>query len=149
MIKLLRILASVFAAISGVSVIILIVLRAEPDKNLPTTSGYFLTSPGSIWVPASSLSIAAGKGSISISYKDGSVTLKDVTLDEAAREFWNKVGEAFPEFSEAVILGYRARKQEENIRTVEWMTTLFQVNGRPGYMGVRSDGVVVWKEIKP
>ena len=32
--------------------------------------------------------------------------------------------------------------------SVEWMTQPYSINGKLGHLGVRSDGVVVWREIK-
>lgn len=44
-------------------------------------------------------------GSINISFKDGSVTLKNCELDSAAQAFWERVTQAFPHFRQTVIEG--------------------------------------------
>ena len=50
-----------------------------------------------------SLTISCAKGRIVISLEDGSVTFVDCTPDQAAREFWIKVAEAFPSAQQAII----------------------------------------------
>lgn len=49
-----------------------------------------------------SLVINAGNGEI-VLHPDGKVELKNVTLDKAAQEFWEKVSAAFPQFKENIL----------------------------------------------
>jgi hypothetical protein len=55
----------------------------------------------------SSLTIMCGSGHISISMKDGSVTFHNCDPDEAARQFWFKVEQAFPYFRSAILAGHK------------------------------------------
>ncbi len=121
-----------------------------PQASLPIPS---LTSKnanlitGETWTP-STLKISAGHGAIEINLKTGQVDLpKDMTLPDAAVAFWLRVAQCFPECRQAMLTG------DPTPLTIKWL-------GRSGIsrsynpdivyeLGLRSDGVVVWKEVKP
>lgn len=54
---------------------------------------------------SASISIACGKGYVSIRYGDGKVTYNDCTPDEAAKGFWKAVSENFEGARRAIIEG--------------------------------------------
>ncbi len=56
-----------------------------------------------------SLIIISGKGKIIIHF-NGKVELVGTSLDEASKEFWNKISKAFPSFKEKIIDEYRNTK---------------------------------------
>lgn len=97
------------------------------------------------WAPTS-LHLAAGTGFIKIDLKTGQVDLpKDMTLPDAAVAFWLRVAQAFPECRQAMLTG------DPTPKTTEWMETnnaFLSFNGRRIDVGLRSDGVVVWREVK-
>ena len=118
------------------------------------------------------LSIKAGSGQIVIDFKTGNVELpKDMKLPDAAVAFWLRVAEAFPEMRRAIISGnpeplttmwgedylkahaslmIGATKEQAASVTKMYFVMIAGSDGRPGYeFGLRSDGVVVWREIKP
>lgn len=95
----------------------------------------------------SSLVLSAGKGQITINLKTGQVDLpKDMTLPDAAVAFWLRVAQCFPEVRQAIITG------DPTPKTVEWIdfgpSTTLNANNRPIRIGLRSDGVVIWREAK-
>ena len=91
----------------------------------------------------SSLFIKAGTGQIVISFKTGNVELpKDMKLPDAAVAFWLRVAQAFPECRRAIISG------NSEPLTTEWLESRAGVFGVGKQLGLRSDGVVVWREIK-
>ena len=96
----------------------------------------------------STFTFRAGEGSIVVSSKDGSVKFENITLDDSGKAFWNSVSKAFPDFANAVILGYQAKDQQTKILSIEWVDHPYAINGKIGRTGVRSDGVMVWKETK-
>jgi hypothetical protein len=95
------------------------------------------------------MSIRAGTGQIVINFKTGQVdTPKDMILPDAAVAFWLRVAQCFPEIRSAILTG------DPTPLTTEW-----KINGAPimrmmtpqmkAYeLGLRSDGVVVWREVK-
>lgn len=112
------------------------------------------------------LSIKADAGFIVIDLKTGQVTLpKDMPLPDAAVAFWLRVAQAFPECRRAIISG-----NSEPLTTMfgedylkshpklagkvanisKFYFVMIQPNdGELGYeFGLRSDGVVVWREVK-
>lgn len=117
--------------------------KAEEKPDTASSAGIKFSSDLKLWEPKS-LTIQAGKTYITIK-PDGIVELgKDVSLDEATRMFWDKVGVQFGHFHDAVIAGYEARKREEDMRDVVWNN----LNEKSYQMGFRSDGIVVWREAK-
>jgi hypothetical protein len=102
------------------------------------------------------LTISAGKGYIAIDFKTGQVTLpKDMTLPDAAVAFWLKVAQAFPECREAMLTGdptplttewTKLRLSGENIQDPYFPVSAYLHTIE---LGLRSDGVVVWREVKP
>lgn len=115
-----------------------------PDYTASSSLPFATMKP---WGPMS-LTIPAGKSHITIK-PDGAVVLGDgVSLDEATRQFWDKVGVQFGHFHDAVIAGYEARKREEDQarEVTKWL--LMETDKGKYELGLRSDGVVVWRETK-
>lgn len=55
--------------------------------------------------------IGCGTGTAIKIYYDGRVEIPDITLPEASRVFWYTVGNAFPEFKQAIISQYEKEKE--------------------------------------
>ena len=121
----------------------------EDSKSLVVPPPFLIhagtgSSPGmKFTLPVAYLSIQCGSGAIKIEYATGKVTLPEgVDLDDAAKKFWKAVADAFPEARREII---------GDNRTVEWKgnVLIYGPNGRPMHeLGLRYDGVVVWREIK-
>lgn len=79
-----------------------------------------------------------------INTETGEVTIpKDMKMDEAAREFWKQIEMAYP----YAFPKDRVKKTEP--LEINWgpQFVLF-VKGKTIELGLRSDGVLVWREIK-
>lgn len=62
--------------------------------------------------PTTAIEIVCGTGTIRIYYSDGRVEIpKGVSLPEASRVFWDAIGNAFPEFKQAIISQYEKEKE--------------------------------------
>lgn len=98
--------------------------------------------------PPLDLKIKAGDGFIVINFATGQVTLPEgMQLSDAAIAFWLRVAQCFPECREAILTG------DPTPKTVMWQPVErqpYNVIGKRDYqIGLRSDGVVAWREVQP
>jgi hypothetical protein len=137
--------------------------EAKPELKWRSSSSSS-TSLTAITGPQS-LVLSVGKGRIVINLQTGQVDLpKDMTLPNAAVAFWLQVARSFPECRNAILLG------DSTPLTTTWgedymkehpmfggevaakkfhFIMLTGPRGGPSYeLGLRSDGVVVWREVK-
>lgn len=152
------------------TIIFLALLCGAVGQRLEVPSEVYVTSTRETLnlTYSSNLSIRAGTGQIIIDLKTGNVELpKDMKLPDAAMAFWLRVAQAFPECRRAIISGdttplttiwgddwlkkYPAKNPSPNATIAKiCFIAILPSEGRPGYeFGLRSDGVTVWREIKP
>ena len=127
---------------------ILVIIAIAAVIAAATEPGRFTTDAFTMSIPTKTI-FQAGSGTIEISHADGKVTLNNITLDEASKQFWNSVSSAFPFHAEAVIAGYRAKQweREKNLK-VDWSVWRHWDSKRNVIeWGLREDGVVMWREV--
>lgn len=132
-----------------------------------TAAGHSFDSSLTLLNQPLTLTLQAGTGFIRINCKTGEVTLpKGMKLDDAAVAFWLRVGQVFPEVREAILSTTIPRttttwgedyvRQHQMFPGEPTQLTKFHFallqgsRGGAAYeLGLRSDGVIVWREVKP
>lgn len=133
--------------------------EAVPQLVFATNDNLFLEPTTPL-----NLAIRAGDSSIVINLKTGQVDLpKDMTLPDAAVAFWLRVAQAFPECRQAMLTGDPtplATMWGDDVKdkiptpagakiTRVHFILFTKPDGTRLEAGLRSDGVVVWREVKP
>lgn len=110
------------------------------------------------------LTLKAGDGNIVINLRTGQVELpKGMSMPDAAVAFWLRVAQCFPECRRAMLAGdptppttmwgqdwLKTQTGNASLNVSKFHFVLIGGTHGPSYeLGLRSDGVVVWREVKP